>query len=273
MTSRTTRTYAYDNDSAEATAHHEALASLLDPLTRWRITDLIRLTGARCLDVGAGAGSVAAWLADRVGPEGSVTATDTKPRLIPAHPRLHVLEHDITSSPPPGGEYDLVHARGLLNHLPQRRQVLQRLAEAVAPGGVLLTEDFWPTSPHETVAHATSEEDATLIRRFHLAHLRTLAEYGNDRGWSRRALLAFMEEGLTDVHSVAYGGTWRGGGAGCRLLIAGSEQLREQLSAAGLTGDELDHVHALLRDPSIVLHGHLLYSTSGRRPSTVDGHR
>ncbi|GIH12575.1 class I SAM-dependent methyltransferase [Rugosimonospora africana] len=273
MTSWTTRPYAYDNDSAEATAHHEALASLLDPVTRWRITDLLDLTGAHCLEVGAGAGSVALWLADRVGPDGSVVATDTKPGLIPDHPRLTVLEHDITSQVPPGGDYDLVHARLLLNHLPQRRQVLERLAEVVAPGGVLLTEDFWPTSPHEIVAHATSEDDATLLRRFHLAHLRTLSEHGSDRGWSRRALLAFMEEGLTDVRSVAYGGTWRGGSPGCQLLIAGTEQLREHLLAAGLTCDELDRAHELLRTPGIVLHGHMLYSTSGRRPSTVDGAR
>jgi SAM-dependent methyltransferase len=273
MPAWTARTYAYDNGSAEAIAHHESLASLLDPLTRWRITDLLDLAGAHCLEVGAGAGSMATWLADRVGPDGSVTATDTQPGLIPAHPRLTVLEHDITSPELPGGGYDLVHARLLLNHLPQRRQVLERLAAAVAPGGILLTEDFWPTSPHEIVAHAASEEDATLLRRFHLAHLRALSEHGNDRGWSRRALLAFLEEGLIDVQAVAYGSTWCGGSPGCQLLIAGTEQLREHLAEVGLNGDELDRAHDLLRDPGIVLHGHLLYSTSGQKPSATDGDR
>jgi hypothetical protein len=53
-------------------------------------------------------------------------------------------------------------------------------------------------------------------------------------------------------------------------LIAGIGQLREPLLAAGLNATDLDHVRALLADPSGVLHGHLLYSTSGRRPDTVD---
>jgi SAM-dependent methyltransferase len=266
-------TYPYDNDSAEAPAQHDALASLLDPISRWRITDLLDLTGARCLEVGAGAGSIAAWLADRVGSGGSVTATDTKPGLIPVHRRLRVVEHDITVTAPPDGDHDLVHARLLLNHLPQRRQVLQRLADCLSPGGVLLTEDFWPTPPNEIVAHAASAEDGTLIRRFHLAHLQILADHGNDRNWSRRALLAFMEEGLIDVHAVAHGATWRGGEAGCQLLAAAIGQLHEQFVAAGLTGEELCRLHLLLDDPSVVLHGHLLYSTSGRRASTVEGTR
>jgi hypothetical protein len=32
--------------------------------------------GWRCLEVGSGGGSIAAWLCDRVGPDGSVLATD-----------------------------------------------------------------------------------------------------------------------------------------------------------------------------------------------------
>ncbi|GAA5193119.1 hypothetical protein GCM10023322_54290 [Rugosimonospora acidiphila] len=275
MTGPATEAYAHDNDhdNGGSVAPHEALTSLLDPLSRWRITGLLDLTGARCLVIGAGAGSVAAWLADRVGPDGSVRTMDTGPRLIPDHPRPYPPRPDLVASLPPGETYDLVHARLLLNQLPQRRRVLQRLAEAVALGGVLLTEDFWPTPPHEIVAHAQTEEDAALLRRFHLTHLRILAEHGNDRSWSRRALLAFMEEGFTEVQAVTYGATWSGGGPGCRLLDAGAGQLEEELLAAGLTDEELDRVHVLLGDPSLVLHGHLLYSTSGRRLSTEDGER
>ena len=264
--------YAYDNESAGAPAYHQALASLLDPVTRARITGLIDLPGVHCLEVGAGAGSIAGWLADQVGPDGYVTATDTKPGLIPVHRRLSVLAHDITSPVRMGRDrHQLVHARLLLNHLPQRRQVLQRLADALAPGGVLLTEDFWPTPPNEIVARAPDPDDGALIRRFQLAHLEILSGYGNDHGWSRRALLAFLEEGLTDVHTVVQGATWRGGEPGCLLLAAEIEQLREQFLVTGLTAHELDRLGSLLCDPSVVLHGHLLYSTSGRRGGTLEG--
>jgi len=259
------RGYAFDNGSSFANDHHSALATLLDPATRRRIGDLMDLRGANCLEVAAGGGSIAEWLAEQVGADGQVLATDTKPELIPPRPRLSVLRHDITTGAP-GKGYDLVHARLLLNHLRRRRQVLHRLADALGPGGVLVTEDFWPTPPGDLVACAMSPDDAMLIRRYQLAHLQVLSEHGNDRSWSRRALIAFMEEGLVDVHATVSGGTWRGGGPGCQLLIAGIGQLRVELVEAGLTPAELNHLCALLSDPTLVLHGHLVYSTSGRRP-------
>jgi hypothetical protein len=135
---------------------------------------------------------------------------------------------------------------------------------------VLLTEDFWPTPPNEIVAHAPDPEDGALIRRFQLTHLHILAEHGNDRSWSRRAHLAFMEEGLTGVHAVVHGVTWRGGEPGCLLLLAAIGQLREQLLTNGMTGEELARLQTLLRDPSVMLHGNLLYSTSGRRRPADD---
>lgn len=271
MSTATARGYAFDNGSSFAEAHHAALAALLDPVTQDRIGGLLNLAGTGCLEVAAGGGSIATWLAEQVGPGGLVVATDTEPDLIPPHPRLSVLRHDITSGTP-GEGYDLVHARLLLNHLPRRRNALHLMARALRPGGVLLTEDFWPTPPGDFVACAMSTDDAMLLRRYQLAHLQVLADHGNDRTWSRRALIAFLEEGLVDVDTTVTGGTWRGGGPGCRLLIAGIGQLREPLLAAGLHAADLDRLRALLADPSVVLHGHLLYSTSGRRPDTVDGH-
>jgi protein-L-isoaspartate O-methyltransferase len=117
----TPRRYPFDNDSPFANAHHEALAALLDPVTQWRIGELLNLPGASCLEVAAGSGSIAGWLAEQVGPSGRVLALHTKPDLIAAHPRIQVRQHDITTGAPAGG-YDLVHARLLLNHLPSRRR-------------------------------------------------------------------------------------------------------------------------------------------------------
>src|SRR5262249_47020246 len=108
-------------------------------------------------------------------------------------------------------------------------------------------------------------DDAMLLRRYQLAHLQVLANHGNDRSWSRRALIAFMEEGLVDVHTRVSGGTWRGGGPGCRLLIAGIGQLGGEVVEGGVTAADQNHLRALLSDPTVVLHGHQLYSTSGRR--------
>ncbi|OLZ65342.1 hypothetical protein AV521_32160 [Streptomyces sp. IMTB 2501] len=80
-----------------------------------------------------------------MGPDGEVTVTDLEPRWAasrsrPAHVRL--LRHDIVRDPLPGRDYDLVHARLVLLHLPERLSVLRRLVSALRPGGWLVLEEF-----------------------------------------------------------------------------------------------------------------------------------
>ncbi|HKT02979.1 MAG TPA: class I SAM-dependent methyltransferase [Rugosimonospora sp.] len=257
--------YAYDNQSAHAVEHHDALAAMLDTHTRRRIEELVDLPGKRCLEVAAGAGSIATWMAERVGPQGHVLATDLKPQRIPDYPGLEVRQHDITSDEPLG-RYDLVHARLLLNHLPERRTALRNMIGALQPGGAVLTEDFWPTVGEELVAYGPDPAHA-LVARYQTLHLQILASHGNDRNWSRGALLAFQDEGLADVRVTVHGSSWRGGDPGCRLLRAGMGQLHDQVIALGMTDEELEQVAEALMDPRLIINGYLVYLTSGRRPA------
>jgi SAM-dependent methyltransferase len=261
--------YAFDNDSAHAEMHLASITALLDRFTQDRISDLIDLQGKYCLEVGAGSGSIAVWLADQVGSFGYVLATDIKPRPIAPRANLTVLEHDITNGSPLGGSYDLIHVRLLLNHLPQRRAVLARLASQLRPGGILLTEDYHPTRSVDLVIQAPTKKDAALLEQYQSIHYRALSDHGNDKGWSRRAIIAMLEEGLRDVHTVMHGETWRGGSPGCRFMAAGLAQLQHELRGFGMTEQQLDRVAELFDDPALLLHGHLMYSTSGIRPRTV----
>src|SRR6185436_18985524 len=89
-------------------------------------------------------GSVAFWLAERVAPGGVVVATDLETDFLEseahAYPTLEVLRHDITAEDLPTG-FDLVHARYLVEWLPDKRGALRRMASALRPGGVLLIEE------------------------------------------------------------------------------------------------------------------------------------
>jgi predicted methyltransferase len=250
-------------------AHRRALGSILDPVSATRLKRLQPvLAGRRILEVGYGDGSFARWLATQTGPTGQVLATDLVPLDVPGHPALRTLSHDIVADEVPDpGTYDVIHVRLLLNYLPARRDVLAKLAAALAPGGVLVTED-WQSTPGTFVAHAPTTADRAALDAFHAAHLRVLDQQGTDRRWATAAHAAMCEEGLTDVRTECSGETWHGGSPGTDLLDATAVKVRRELLDTGLvTAAQLDTLPELLADPDTALHGHRLYTTSGRRPS------
>lgn len=99
--------------------------------------------GWRCLEVGAGHGSIAGWLAEQVGPQGRVVATDLNPRFLTEFtlPNVEVRRHDIRTDPLEPGTYDLAHCRAVLVHLPEPHLVVRRMVAALRSGGWLLVEE------------------------------------------------------------------------------------------------------------------------------------
>jgi SAM-dependent methyltransferase len=259
--------YPLDNDHELASDHHDALAELLDPDTIARLDGLdLDWAGAACLEVGAGGGSIARHLAGRVGPAGRVVAIDLKPQHIRPHPRLTVVAHDLTGGDPlPAGPWDLIHARLVLGHLPQREVILSRLAAALAPGGILLTED-WEGKQTEVVVAAPTPRAGALYQRYQQTVGREVfSAAGTDRTWARRAHTAMRQAGLVDVQTTVSARFWVGGSVGCRLVATIMYELEEHLYAAGMKPDELAELRPLMADPRMVIHGHPLYATSGRR--------
>ncbi|HEY2672110.1 MAG TPA: methyltransferase domain-containing protein [Rugosimonospora sp.] len=263
--------YALNNLSDYANQHHESLAALLDPGSRSRTLELLggSLAGKTCLEVGAGHGSFALWLADQAGPQGRVTAIDLHPERIPEHDRLTTLQRDVTLfEPVPQGPADFVHTRLMLQHVPQREAVLHWLVsdEILKPGGVLLVED-WDASRTDVVMDAPSPEDGERFNRFQeFMGREVFAGRGTDRTWARRVHGRMVAEGLTDVHTIVSGQAWTGGDVGGRLVAASVRQTYPLLQAAGMTDSELEGIIALLDDPRLVLSSHLMYSTSGTKP-------
>jgi SAM-dependent methyltransferase len=259
-----------DNHRGETGAYHAALAALYDTFSFHRTIDLVELLNTRCLEVGAGGGGFARLLAEEVGPDGKVLATDLNPGRIPLHRNLSVVEHDITSDLVTD-TFDFIHARLVLAHLPGREQILHRLVQALTPGGTILIED-WDSSHTDMVLHAPSLEAAELYTRYQetLNHT-VIVPGGTDPAWARRIHAAMLHEGLSDVQTVMHAQAWIGGDPGCQLLKATLAQVWDRLLPAGLSDDALTQVRALLDDSRLVLAGHPLYSTSGRRlASTVE---
>ena len=149
--------YALPNADALARERLELLAACHDPASIRRASALGVAPGWRCLDVGAGAGSFARWLA---GVTGDTVAADLDARLLASGPGLEVRELDVRTDAPERGAFDLVHTRHLLLHLPERAAVLPRLVDALRPGGVLLIEE---DDIHPVLTTATGDYRAAWL--------------------------------------------------------------------------------------------------------------
>ncbi len=92
-------TYVWANPDELADSRRlESLEGWFDPLTHRHLETIGIGVGWRCLEVGAGGGSIARWLAQRVGPSGSVVATDVDVRFLTGLPAMvEVRRHDVVS--------------------------------------------------------------------------------------------------------------------------------------------------------------------------------
>ncbi|MDH6114915.1 SAM-dependent methyltransferase [Kitasatospora sp. MAP12-15] len=257
--------YAFDNQAPDAEVQLAILEAFLDPVTSRRLDRLGLRPGARCWEVGAGGGSIARLLADRVGPHGQVIATDLDlARFHGEAPNLELRRHDARHEAPPGEGFDLIHARLVLLHLPERREVLATLAGALRPGGVLLVEEFDRSPLH--VLLSPGPEAAALFTRVVDRILEVLATQGADLHWAQQAHGAMADLGLTEVLSTVHAESWSGDG-GARLHEINSRQLHDRLLATGLTPDELSRFRTLVRDPAFSALSYSLVSISARKPA------
>ncbi|MBT8224716.1 MAG: methyltransferase domain-containing protein [Dactylosporangium sp.] len=241
----------------------------MDPYTFSRLSTIGDLKGKRCLEVGAGGGSVARWMVDQVGPDGRVLATDLNICRLSASEGYQVQAHNLVTDPVPEGPWDLIHARMVLLHIPERAEILRKLIGALADGGSIVTED-WATEYPNVVLAAPDEESAALVEAYHVALTqRILPSNGNDPTWARRTYAAMLAGGLVDVDTDMCAQSWPGGTAGALLIPANIGQVRDHFLAEGFTEADLDRLCALAHDPRLVVRGHFHYSTIGRRPGVA----
>jgi SAM-dependent methyltransferase len=258
--------YAFDNDISEAENQLRYLGEILDPHTVEVLTGTGVTTGWSCWDIGSGAGTIANWLADRVGSGGRVLATDIKPQHISGQDNLQIVRHDLRADPLPVGGFDLIHARLLLMHLPDREQLVRRLASALNPGGVLVVSD-WETSRLDLVLDSPDEHSAGLFVRFLEVLLAGSPLVGIDPHWAARAHQVMRAAGLVDVATVTSARSWAGGTAGCLLHRSNSIQLHARLLDLGFTNEELNALREVLVDPRFVASSYLMLTTTGKRPN------
>jgi SAM-dependent methyltransferase len=261
------QTYAFDNALAVQRERLATLEALFDPGTIGQLEARGVAPGWRCLEVGAGGGSIAEWLCDRVGPEGSVLATDLDTKWVAelSRPNLEVRVHDLLEDDLPEGEFDLIHLRLLLAWLGDPRVAIERLIATLKPGGLLLAEeiDFVSSVPDPRMDAAPRE----LFERAANAHNTVLAQrHSFDPFYGRRVAGDLEDAGLTDMGAHGRASMWRGGGPGGRIWRLSIEQLRDQIVALDLLSPtEFEAALALCDDPRLMVMSPVMMAAWGRR--------
>jgi SAM-dependent methyltransferase len=261
------RYLAKDSPDAFERERLALLTQFADPITTRRLTDLGVGPGWRCLDVASGDGSVARWLAGRVGSQGRVVATDLNPRFLGGHglPNLEVRRHNILEDDLEAAHYDLIHCRALLTHLPDPIRALRRLVGTVRPGGWLLVEEaggsasFGAADPGHARAAGFDRRSRALW-----AALKAAGTMDLDFGRRLPALLEGL--GLRDLGHEGVTLTARGGDPMARFGQMTDKLVRDRIVAAGvLTDADFDELSRAYEDPSFWFVGFTLFGTWGRR--------
>jgi SAM-dependent methyltransferase len=135
--------YAFPHSAKDESRRLQLFEGRLDPLSKRRIERLGIAAGAGCLEIGGGRGSVARWLAEKVGPTGKVTVTDLDLDLMTATAasNIELRRHDIRSDTFPEESFDLIHTRAVLMHISPDLDLLQRMVGWLTPGGWLVLEE------------------------------------------------------------------------------------------------------------------------------------
>ncbi len=251
-----------DSDFAVERARLRALELAYDPATIARLNLLGVRPGMRCLEIGAGCGSIASWLANRVGAEGHVVATDIDPRfLTDLADGVEVVRHDITSDPLEPGSFDLIHVRIVLMHVPDAAAVVERIVDALAPGGYLLAEEADFSVGQDPGVSRLAELD----RKFMDGAIRAGRSLGAD--WTLGARIAEMLQS-SGLEGVAGDGSCRFQRCGPeRTDLVSIEELGPAAIASGaITSAELAELAELLENSDAFRMTPLIVGAWGRTP-------
>ena len=219
--------------------------------------------GWSCLEIGGGGGSIAAWLCKRVGYNGYVLATDIEPRFLHRLPfaNLEVRRHDVRYEGLPKEEFDLVHARLVLMHLPGRELALRRMIESLKPGGWIVVEEFDNVSILPNSNANSGEEELKVIN----VALRVLAARGIELRYGRWLSRQLRQLGLLNVGAEASVSMWQGDSAGTRLYKLSFEELADPILRSGLISEaEFETNMRRLDDWDFVMPSPMMWTAWGR---------
>lgn len=218
--------YVYDQSFAEERARLAGIESLWDPGSQALLDDLGISDGWRCLEVGAGGGSLVGWMVSR---GATVTAIDIDTRFIEplAGDAVEVRRMDIRTDELPQDQFDLVHARLVLEHLAERREIIDRLVTSLRPAGWLVIEDYDWTGFGFEDADPGFERVTESVMAY-------MAQAGFDPRYGRRVVADMAAAGLADIRGEGRALVIDSDSPGFDFFRLSFESVRDAVVDAGL---------------------------------------
>jgi 2-polyprenyl-3-methyl-5-hydroxy-6-metoxy-1,4-benzoquinol methylase len=216
--------------------HFDTLAALYDQATFDRITQLGVGPGWLCWEVGAGGGTVAAWLSERVGVTGRVVATDVDVWALASSRgvNVEVLRHDLGAGEAPGTGFDLVHARLVLEQVYDHAAALTAMAAALRPGGWLLAASADPLLQPLACPDEAGSAQALANKVRHA--IWALETHSGQKRFGRMLPRLLRDAGLSDVQAEV------------RFPLGGPDTVRLQRTLIARRGGRLIDAGLLSRD-------------------------
>jgi SAM-dependent methyltransferase len=234
--------------------------------------------GWNAIDLGCGPSGTLGVLADRVGPEGSVTGVEIDPDNVAlatafaagvTTANVQIVRGDARCTGLAESAFDLVHAPTLLINIPDPQDAVAEMFRLARPGG-------WVASLEPdvgmTICHPSIPAWDRLVELFLEVHRDDRA----DPFIGRRLPELFRRAGLIDVGVEAKADIYPSGHSRRTIRADLVRSMRPKLLARGVVGErELDEIDRAARehlnDPDTLVMPHLLFLAWGRKPAFSPG--
>ena len=214
----------------------QALEKVSDPASQRQILAAGLTKGWKCLEVGAGAGSIMRWMSEKVGSSGKVTAIDLDTRFVEntSLSNVEIITADINRVTLTD-RFDLIHARNILIHLKDYPDTLAKMLNILKPGGWLILEepDFSATK-----FISGSQEERQAVNKVNQAICQMFTNQEKDYALGIHLPALLQQLGLQQLQVNNDVPISNGGSDIATLMKLSALQLSEKYKATGIATDE-----------------------------------